>query len=176
MFSDTMQSPIGFLEIKASSQGISLVDFSEVEISTIPGNAITALCKQQLQEYFAGERKVFDLPLDPQGSVFQKSVWQCLSRIPFGTAVSYGDIADRLQNRQAVRAVGAANGKNPIAIIVPCHRVIGADRSLTGYAGGLARKAWLLEHEGIQFKTGVKNKHPAEAHIFQTDLFDNIEV
>lgn len=102
----------------------------------------------QLDEYFAGSRHVFDLPLRSRGTAFQRQVWGALIEIPFGTTVSYGDLAHRLGDRKASRAVGLANGKNPISIIVPCHRVIGADGSLTGYGGGIERKLWLLRHEG----------------------------
>lgn len=164
MYTETMNTPIGTLLIQASARGITHVDFIDSEIPTDRPNALTTACRQQLQAYFDGKRKVFDLPLDQQGTVFQKSIWSSLLTIPFGQAVSYRDIADMVNNRKAVRAVGAANGKNPIAIIVPCHRVIGADRTLTGYAGGLQRKAWLLEHEGIAFNGGVEDHQP--------DLFD----
>ena len=164
MFSETMSTPIGTLLIQASARGITHVDFIDSEIPVDRPNMLTTACRQQLQAYFDGKRKVFDLPLDQQGTAFQKSVWNNLLKIPFGQAVSYRDIADMVNNRKAVRAVGAANGKNPIAIIVPCHRVIGADRTLTGYAGGLQRKAWLLEHEGIAFKGGLEDP--------QSDLFD----
>lgn len=102
----------------------------------------------QLDEYFGGDRQVFDLPMRPIGSAFQLRVWAGLVEIEFGTTLSYGDLANRLGDRKASRAVGLANGKNPISIIVPCHRVIGADGSLTGYGGGLDRKLWLLRHEG----------------------------
>ena len=101
----------------------------------------------QLQQYFSGERREFSLTLAPIGSVFQQEVWRALCEIPFAHSCSYGVIANHLQNPKAVRAVGAANGRNPIAIVVPCHRVIGANGSLTGYAGGLHRKLWLLQHE-----------------------------
>ena len=103
---------------------------------------------QQLNEYFAGTRREFDLPLRLQGTVFQQRVWQELKEIPYGTTWSYGQLAKRLGNPNASRAVGLANGQNPISILVPCHRVIGADGSLTGYGGGLERKQWLLTHEG----------------------------
>jgi methylated-DNA-[protein]-cysteine S-methyltransferase len=103
---------------------------------------------RQLGEYFAGERRKFDLPLYMHGTEFQRQVWQQLTEIPFGETWSYGQLAKRLDNPSACRAVGLANGKNPIAIIVPCHRVIGADGSLTGFGGGLPRKQWLLAHEG----------------------------
>lgn len=101
----------------------------------------------QLQQYFAGQRQQFSLTLVPVGSRFQQQVWQALCAIPFAHSCSYGAIANHLHNPKAVRAVGAANGRNPIAIVVPCHRVIGANGSLTGYAGGLNRKLWLLQHE-----------------------------
>jgi len=172
MFVDTMNTPIGTLVIEATARGISRVDFIETEEPEIQRNEITTSCKQQLQEYFDDKRKFFDLPLDQQGTSFQKSIWDCLTRIPFGQAVSYRDIADMVNNRKAVRAVGAANGKNPIAIIVPCHRVIGADRTLTGYAGGLQRKAWLLKHEGIAFKDYGEDYQCVAQGNSQTDLFE----
>ena len=103
---------------------------------------------RQLTEYFDGTRREFDLPLRLQGTAFQTRVWQELTEIPYGTTWSYGQLAKRLGNPNASRAVGLANGQNPISILVPCHRVIGADGSLTGYGGGLERKHWLLTHEG----------------------------
>ncbi len=102
---------------------------------------------RQLGEYFAGERRVFDLPLGPDGTGFQRLVWRALGTIPFGETRAYGTIAHAIGRPSASRAVGAANGKNPISIIVPCHRVIGASGALTGYAGGVAAKEWLLGHE-----------------------------
>jgi methylated-DNA-[protein]-cysteine S-methyltransferase len=104
---------------------------------------------RQLKEYFAKERREFDLPLSMLGTEFQRQVWRELTKIPFGTTWSYGQLAKRIGKPNASRAVGLANGRNPIAIIVPCHRVIGADGSLTGFGGGLPRKQWLLEHEGL---------------------------
>jgi methylated-DNA-[protein]-cysteine S-methyltransferase len=103
---------------------------------------------RQLKEYFAGARQEFDLPLSATGTDFQKRVWRELTKIPFGQTRSYGQLAKRLGNPNGSRAVGLANGRNPIAIIVPCHRVIGADGSLTGFGGGIDRKQWLLTHEG----------------------------
>jgi methylated-DNA-[protein]-cysteine S-methyltransferase len=103
---------------------------------------------RQLKEYFAGKRREFDLPLRMEGTEFQQRVWRELTKIPFGETRSYGQLAKRLNNPNGSRAVGLANGRNPIAIIVPCHRVIGADGSLTGFGGGLDRKEWLLTHEG----------------------------
>lgn len=103
---------------------------------------------RELREYFAGTRTSFDVPCAAAGTPFQKQVWAALARIPFGQTVTYGDIARRIGNPNAVRAVGLANGRNPISIIVPCHRVIGSDGSLTGYGGGIKNKEWLLRHEG----------------------------
>jgi methylated-DNA-[protein]-cysteine S-methyltransferase len=103
---------------------------------------------RQLKEYFAGRRREFELPLRLQGTEFQQRVWRELTQIPFGETRSYGQLAKRLNNPNGSRAVGLANGRNPIAIIVPCHRVIGADGSLTGFGGGIERKEWLLSHEG----------------------------
>jgi methylated-DNA-[protein]-cysteine S-methyltransferase len=106
--------------------------------------------RRQLVAYFAGRLKVFDLPLAPNGTEFQRRVWSALTKIPFGATTSYAQLARRVGNEAAVRAVGAANGRNPIPIIVPCHRVIGSNGSLTGFGGGLPRKQWLLRHEGAQ--------------------------
>jgi methylated-DNA-[protein]-cysteine S-methyltransferase len=106
--------------------------------------------REQLTEYFAGHLRTFDVPLAPNGTDFQRRVWSALREIPFGTTISYAELARRVSSVAAVRAVGAANGRNPIPIIVPCHRVIGSDGSLTGFGGGLPRKQWLLRHEGAQ--------------------------
>jgi len=108
-----------------------------------------AAAVRQLTEYFGGTRRTFDLPLRMQGTVFQQRVWRELTEIPYGKTWSYGELAKRIDNPSASRAVGLANGRNPISILVPCHRVIGADGSLTGYGGGLDRKRWLLAHEGL---------------------------
>jgi methylated-DNA-[protein]-cysteine S-methyltransferase len=104
----------------------------------------------QLQEYFQGQRQAFSLPLAPPGTPFQQRVWQELQRIPFGTTLTYRELAQRLGMPQAARAVGHANGRNPLAIVIPCHRLIGSDGQLRGYAGGIALKQRLLQHEGIQ--------------------------
>jgi methylated-DNA-[protein]-cysteine S-methyltransferase len=104
----------------------------------------------QLEEYFAGERTDFDVPMELDGTDFQRAVWSELARIPYGETISYGELARWVGNPKASRAVGLANGRNPVAIIVPCHRVIGADGSLTGYGGGLDRKVWLLQHEAAR--------------------------
>jgi len=151
MFSSFYSSPIGLIRITATEAGISSVSFTDEdqEPSQFPENGLTRRCAGQIAEYFNGERKAFDLPLDPQGTDFQKSVWKILCTVPFGKTESYLSVAKALNNPLSIRAVGAANGRNPVAIIVPCHRIIGTDGSLTGYAGGLWRKEWLLKHEGV---------------------------
>jgi len=116
--------------------------------------AILARACQQLQEYFAGTRTAFDVPLAVSGTTFEQRVWELLRAIPYGTTTSYGALAHRLGDPRATRAVGAANGKNPIPIIVPCHRVVGARGELTGFGGGIDRKRWLLEHEGALMRLG----------------------
>ncbi len=144
-------SPIGLLEILATEEAIQAVHFVEDESAGDLSAALPPIitdCLTQFDEYFAGERREFILPLAPAGTDFQQRVWQQLTTIPFGQTVSYLDIAAALGNEKAVRAVGLANGRNPISLIIPCHRVIGSDGTLTGYGGGLWRKEWLLKHEG----------------------------
>lgn len=140
---------LGALRIEASATGITRLDFIEARgADEVPRpNAWTDACRAQLDEYFGGERRDFDLPLDAQGTDFQRQVWQALTTIPFGETRSYAEIAEGLGRKGAQRAVGAANGRNPISIIVPCHRVIGSNGRLTGYAGGIGRKQWLLAFE-----------------------------
>lgn len=146
IFIDYMQTPIGMLEIRADGQGVSGVGFVEQEQSPV-ANPLTNMAKVQLGEYFDGQRQAFDLPLSIQGTDFQRQVWQRLLEVPYGQTDSYQSIALKINNPKAVRAVGSANGKNKIAIVIPCHRIIGANGTLTGYAGGLDRKSWLLEWE-----------------------------
>ncbi len=143
-----LNTPIGSLEIKGNEDGLASVHFleTEVEITSIISENLQPTITQ-LQEYFEGTRTVFQLKLNPQGTDFQKKVWNKLEEIPFNKTVSYQEIANRLGDPKVIRAAASANGKNPIAIIIPCHRVIGSDGSLTGYAGGLHRKKWLLAHE-----------------------------
>jgi len=117
-----------------------------------PASESLARAKQQLSEYFDGTRTTFDLPLEALGSAFEHRVWNALRTIPFGVTVSYSELARRLGDGNATRAVGAANGRNPIPIIVPCHRVVGANGELTGFGGGIDCKRWLLEHEGALLK------------------------
>ena len=142
-------SPIGLLRIEARSSGITAVTFCDADDE--PGAAHpsehTQQCVQELQEYFAGERKVFSCVLSPSGTSFQQHAWQLLQQIPYGTTVSYKTQALRSGDANSIRAIAAANGKNPIAILIPCHRVVGVNGKLTGYSGGLWRKQWLLEHE-----------------------------
>lgn len=126
---------------------------TRVTWSKIPGEYVLEetegilACKNQLEEYFAGERRAFDLPLAPKGTAFQQKVWRALTEIPYGETRTYGEIAAAIGNPKAARAVGMANNKNPIGILIPCHRVIGADGKLVGYAGGMEKKAFLLELE-----------------------------
>ncbi len=149
------RSPIGMLEISGSERGIVAIHFvEEVQPSSeIPADLLE--CVRQLDEYFAGVRQEFSLPLDLRGTEFQKRVWRELLKIPFGKTVSYLDVALALGDRKTIRAVGRANGQNPMVIVVPCHRVIGADGSLTGYGGGLWRKEWLLNFEGSRLQTSL---------------------
>jgi methylated-DNA-[protein]-cysteine S-methyltransferase len=142
-----MESPVGLLEIQSSEWGVRTVNFVEARFFDTEPNPHNAVVCQQLTEYFDGKRTVFDLTFDLEGTPFQKRVWAALSAIPFGKTRSYMDIARTLGDPKAIRAVGTANGRNKIAIIIPCHRVIGSDGSLTGYAGGLHRKKWLLDFE-----------------------------
>ena len=142
------ESPIGVLEIRGCDNFINSVLFVESEMDVI-NNApeILKSCAQQLDEYFNKKRTKFDLSLRAHGTGFQKKVWDTLPEIHFGATASYSEIAKRIGNHKAVRAVGAANGKNPIIIIVPCHRIIGSNGKLVGFGGGLWRKKWLLQHE-----------------------------
>lgn len=143
-----INTPLGLTEIQGDENGISKIYIRDenVEItSKIPSKLKEAVL--QLQEYFEGKRTHFTFLLHPSGTEFQKKVWQELLNIPFGKTCSYLELSKKLGDVKAIRAVAAANGKNPLWIVVPCHRVIGSDGSLTGYAGGLWRKKWLLEHE-----------------------------
>jgi methylated-DNA-[protein]-cysteine S-methyltransferase len=145
----TMPSPLGVLRLYAHAEelvGVYLPD-QDAPAAAHHASPVLGATAAQLAEYFAGVRRSFDLPLAPRGTGFQAIVWRALSTIPFGETWSYGALARAIGRPAASRAVGAANGKNPISIIVPCHRVIAASGALTGYAGGLAAKQWLVEHE-----------------------------
>jgi methylated-DNA-[protein]-cysteine S-methyltransferase len=148
-----MATPIGPLTLIADDDGLRGIRFA-TERSRLPesdaagaDHPVLVETVRQLDEYFAGERREFDLPLRPAGTAFQLAAWRALRAIPYGRTVSYGEQARRLGHPGRARAVGAANGRNPLPIVVPCHRVIGADGSLTGFGGGLETKAWLLDHE-----------------------------
>lgn len=148
IYRDYYESEIGLIEVTASESALKTLYFVAERDEDTESNEILADTLQQLDEYFKGERRKFTIPLDPDGTDFQKLVWEELRKIPYGKTVSYLDIAKKLNNVGAIRAVGSANGRNRISIILPCHRVIGSDGKLTGYAGGIWRKEWLLEHEG----------------------------
>ncbi|NNE56149.1 MAG: methylated-DNA--[protein]-cysteine S-methyltransferase [Flavobacteriales bacterium] len=135
------------LRVTASDSGIRSITFCRDKTVESPNDHTSEACTQ-LEEYFSGVRRQFDLSLDPQGTAFQLQVWNALQQIPYGSTCSYLDLALRVGDEKYTRAVGMANGKNPIAIVIPCHRVIGSDGSLTGYAGGMHRKERLLEMEG----------------------------
>ena len=142
-----IKSPIGNIRISADKNGLTELRFCEEGGMGKTKNPIIAKAVKQVQEYFAGQRQRFDVPLNPDGTDFQKRVWRELLTVGCGSTVSYGNIAQAIGKPTASRAVGAANGQNPISIIVPCHRIIGSSGKLTGYAGGLERKQWLLNHE-----------------------------
>ncbi|MBO0352930.1 methylated-DNA--[protein]-cysteine S-methyltransferase [Muricauda ruestringensis] len=142
-----IQTPIGTAKLKGDEKGlasITVLDDKKLN-GIIPEVLMDAV--SQLEEYFNGDRTVFDLKLNPTGTDFQKKVWDALLQIPFGKTISYLELSKQLGDVKAIRAVASANGKNPLWIVVPCHRVIGTNGDLTGYAGGLHRKKWLLEHE-----------------------------
>ena len=156
-----IDTPVGPMVAAASSEALHVLEFYDCkdlprELGVLQkqrgaigvgSTAVTKQIERELAEYFAGTRQTFDTPVAGLGSAFTRGVWQTLTRIPFGTTISYGELAGRIGNRNASRAVARANGSNPIAVIVPCHRVIAADGSLSGYAGGRWRKRWLLDHE-----------------------------
>lgn len=152
----TMTSPVGPLRLIASDRGLRAVlwpddDPARVHLGEQPelttDHPILDDAISQLEEYFAGVRTEFDLPLDAVGTEFQQACWQVLSEIPYGSTISYGEQADLLGRPTAVRAVGGANGRNPLSVVVPCHRVVAAGGALAGFAGGIETKKWLLEHE-----------------------------
>ncbi len=154
----TMQSPVGALTLVASDDGLAAVLWENDRPRRVPLNIVTdddrhptlLETERQLKEYFAGDRSAFDLPLDFAGTPFQRRVWEALLTIPFGETRSYGEVAKKIGHPTAIRAVGAANGRNPISIVAPCHRVVGSTGKLTGFAGGLDAKAQLLALEGAR--------------------------
>lgn len=143
-----INTPLGVAKIEGDADGISEITILETdEEITIVVPEVLEDTVYQLREYFEGTRENFNLELNPDGTDFQKKVWHTLSKIPFGKTVSYLELSKKLGDAKAIRAVAVANSKNPLWIVIPCHRVISSDSSLTGYAGGLHRKKWLLEHE-----------------------------
>ena len=155
LYSTTVASPVGTLTLVASDAGLRAVLWPDDDPKRVrldeavddPAHPVLAMAAEQLHDYFADGRRQFDVPLDPIGTEFQQSAWSALRAIPYGSTVSYGEQAAAMGDRRKARAVGAANGRNPISIIVPCHRVVGASGALTGFAGGVVVKAWLLDHE-----------------------------
>jgi methylated-DNA-[protein]-cysteine S-methyltransferase len=156
-FKTSYQSPLGTLQITCSNDTLSALTFLDEKTlaEQTDANDLTALTCRQLDEYFNGTRKHFQIPITQNGTPFQTKIWELLQTIPYGKTVSYRDLSKSYGDIKAIRAVAAANGKNNLAIVVPCHRVIGSDRTLTGYAGGLWRKQWLLAHEA-KFHSGVQ--------------------
>lgn len=155
----TLDTPLGPLCLAGTTQGLTRVDFQHGKRPVQPAahwvaerGVLDEACRQ-LQEYFQGQRHHFTLPLAPVGTPFQQRVWQALQQIPYGTTCTYQALAQYLGNPAAARAIGAANGRNPIAIIIPCHRLIGSDGRLRGYAGGLTLKQRLLEHESVSLSS-----------------------
>ncbi len=146
-YQSSFESPLGILLLKSDGQSVTEITFSEKESRTLNSCAILESCMQQLEAYFSGKSRSFDLPLKPEGTDFQQRVWNELCKIPYGETITYMELAVRLGDAKAIRAVGTANGRNPIAIVIPCHRVIGAGNKLTGYAGGIWRKKALLTLE-----------------------------
>jgi methylated-DNA-[protein]-cysteine S-methyltransferase len=160
LYTSYYSSPVGLLKLQCSDKHIKSVTFTDAEgdIQNDEHKLLHA-CARQLEEYFAGKRKQFTLPLNQDGTEFQEKVWNLLYKIPYGKTISYNELAKQYGDLKAIRAVASANGKNNIAIIVPCHRVIGSDHSLVGYAGGLWRKKWLLDHEA-KYHLGVQQMFP----------------
>ena len=167
----TVDSPVGELTLIASPRGLravlwpnEFVPLSDDDAASVPlapagppaAAAVLEQARRELQEYFAGDRREFEVPLDPVGTNFQLAAWLELRRIPFGATISYGEQARRLGDVKKSRAVGAANGRNPLSIIVPCHRVVGSNGQLVGFGGGLDTKAWLLHHEQGKLMLGLR--------------------
>lgn len=152
-FKATLPSPVGLLQLVATERGLSAIRFmhrGSKQAEQTPGNRILSEAQRQLTAYFSGKLKTFSIELDWRGTAFQESVWQALSHIPYGDTVTYADIARSIGRPRSARPVGGAVGKNPLPIVVPCHRVIGSDQTLTGFTGGLDIKIQLLQLEGRQ--------------------------
>ena len=175
----TVESPLGPIDLLSTSRGLAAIGFGEglgwLERwvrRTFPDARIVQDARahdeaaRQLEEYFGGRRRVFDLVLDLRGSPFQKAVWTNVERVPYGRTASYSEIALLAGRPKAFRAVGAANGANPIPLVIPCHRIVGANGSLTGYGGGLSNKRWLLAHEGVLKDESVHSVQPVQLDLF----------
>lgn len=153
LFTTTLKSPVGPLRLFATEGALTAIYLEnhkrapELVAEERDEHPVLQAARRQLEEYFAGERVAFDLPLEPEGTPFQQTVWRALREIPLGVTWSYGDLARHIGREGAARAVGSANARNPLSIVVPCHRVVGTGGQLTGYAGGVPTKQWLLEHE-----------------------------
>lgn len=162
-FTNTMRSPVGALKLIASDKGLAAILWENDNpkrvrlgaLTVCPEHPILLQAERELGEYFAGERTCFSVPLDAVGTDFQKKVWAALLTIPYGETRSYGDLAKQVGNPNASRAVGAANGKNPLSIVAPCHRAIGSNGALTGFASGLETKQYLLSHEAARRKAAA---------------------
>lgn len=143
------ESPIGMIEIQATERAVTSIVFADevIHVQQTEDHPILLQAIAELKQYFTGNRKQFTLPLEPQGTDFQKRVWERVAEVPYAETRSYRDIATQAGNEKAVRAIGNANSKNKILIVIPCHRVVASNQQLTGYAGGLWRKEWLLKHE-----------------------------
>jgi methylated-DNA-[protein]-cysteine S-methyltransferase len=146
-YKSSFMSPLGWLALKSDGTAVTEISFTDHTVEQEDNCDVLQLCQQQLEDYFCGKRLEFNLPLNPQGTEFQKKVWAELLNIPSGETITYHQLALRLGDAKVIRAAGTANGRNPIAIVIPCHRVIGTGNKLTGYAGGLIRKQWLLDLE-----------------------------
>ncbi len=146
IYQSYLSTPIGFLRILSNGKFLYQVQFQETDGPEDP-DPITEWTRTQLSEYFDGNRHHFNLPIQPVGTLFEQKVWKALQNISYGTTCSYSDVAHQIDANQSMQAIGNANAKNPIAIIIPCHRVIAKDGNLSGYAGGIERKEWLLKHE-----------------------------
>jgi methylated-DNA-[protein]-cysteine S-methyltransferase len=152
LYTSYYHSPVGLLRLQCSDKYIKSVSFSDAEGETDNDeHKLLQACTKQLDEYFAGKRRIFSLSLNQDGTEFQMKIWNLLYQIPYGKTISYHQLARQYGDIKAIRAVASANGKNNLAIIVPCHRVIGSDQSLVGYGGGLWRKKWLLDHEAKHY-------------------------
>ncbi|WP_026899108.1 methylated-DNA--[protein]-cysteine S-methyltransferase [Daejeonella oryzae] len=153
MFCSSLDSPIGKIFVKANESAVCYIGFAE-EISEENSNELTEMAISQLSEYFASKRTEFDFPFEQPGTDFQQNVWKALLSIPAGKPISYAALSKKMHHPLAIRAIAAANGKNNLMILIPCHRVIGSNGDLVGYAGGLWRKKWLLNHEAMTTQSG----------------------